>query len=272
MIIKVATLNLWNDCQDQQKRLDAVGDELKAISADVVVFQEVPTQLASDGKLETVQYLAKRAGFDHVVYRSYPAPEQEGLGMLSRHPLESVTASWDSDPAPINRFALRAQVQVGLAALAITNVHLAWENIAIREKQLLLLLPWMSQSATNAEHEVLLGDFNCSPDSSIHRFLAGEQSLKGQSTVGWVDLAAHYSERVGKVAPATLDPLTNPRWAGCRTLASPSRMDWILLRTREGVRYPELPVVTLFAVQPSDVPRVIFSDHSGVCAELRLPD
>lgn len=46
-------------------------------------------------------------------------------------------------------------------------------------------------------YEVLLGDFNCYPESSVYRFLAGQQTIQGSGSTPWHDLARFHAARSG---------------------------------------------------------------------------
>ena len=119
-------------------------------------------------------------------------------------------------------------------------------------------------------YEVLCGDFNCPPDSSVYRFLMGQQTLLGRGITPWHDLARYCAERTGTVAAPTLDVWSNPRWRDSPTLEIPMRFDWILLQDVFGTILPSpgLWDAGVFGTEPTPRARVVPSDHYGVYADI----
>jgi endonuclease/exonuclease/phosphatase family metal-dependent hydrolase len=154
--------------------------------------------------------------------------------------------------------------------VAITNLHLDYASIANREAQIVGVLAWIGASPDPNTCEVLCGDFNSPPESSVYRFLMGQQSLAGQETVTWHDLARFHAEKAGGTAGPTLDFWNNPRWRDVPTLEIPARVDWILLRDVFGsaLPYPAVVDAGVFGIDPSATTHLVPSDHNGVYAEL----
>lgn len=268
--MRIATYNLWNARIRWPERLDAAGEELARVSADVVALQEVAARVGEHDGRDAATYLAERCGFSHVETRLYPDDPEEGLAFLSKVPLRAVEAGWDTGRPALESCGLRARVRVGGTELAITNVHLDWENIATREAQIAQVLTWIEARSEEECYEVLCGDFNCLPDSSVYRFLMGQQTLGGKGVTPWHDLARYHAERSGKSPATTLDVWGNPRWRDAPTLDIPMRVDWILLQDvfGRGLPYPRVPGAGVFGTVPTPSARVVPSDHYGVYTDL----
>jgi len=262
----IATYNLWNTSLRQPERLDAACEELARVDADVVALQEVAADVDVGHRIDAARYIADRCGYEHVALRLYPGEPAEGLAVLGKYPLRDVEVGGRGD------CGLRVRLGLGGAEIALTNVHLDWENIAAREAQITQILEWIEERSEQGCYEVLCGDFNCPPDSSVYRFVMGQQTLGGKGVTPWHDLARHHAERSGGAPGATLDFWRNPRWRDAPTLEIPARVDWILLQDvfERGLRYPKLLRAGLFGTDPTPRARVVPSDHYGVYAHLEF--
>lgn len=270
--VRIATYNLWNSRVRWPERLDAAVEELTRLDADVVALQEVAARVGEHDGRDAARYLAEESGYNHVETRLYPDEPTEGLAFLSKQPLHAIEAGWDTDLAALANCGLRARVSVGGNDVALTNVHLDWENIATREAQITQLVTWIEARSEQGCYEVLCGDFNATPDSSIYRFLKDQQTLlgRGPGSGGWHDLARFHAERRGRSPEPTLDFWRNPRWQNAPSLEIPLRVDWLLLRDvfNTGLPYPDVADAGLFGTQPTPQAQVVPSDHYGVYADL----
>ena len=268
--MKIATYNLWNARVRWPERLDAAGEELVRLDADVVALQEVAARVGEHDERDAAKYLREQCGYDYALTRLYPNDLGEGLAFLSKQPLRGVEAGWDTDLPALANCGLRMRVNVGGTEVAITNVHLDWENIAVREAQIVQVVAWIGARSEAGCYEILCGDFNATPDSSIYRFLKGQQTLLGRGPgPGWHDLARFHAERGGRSPEPTLDFWRNPRWQDAPTLEIPLRVDWILLRDVFNTGLP--PGVLnagIFGTHPTPQMQVVPSDHYGVYADL----
>ena len=158
--------------------------------------------------------------------------------------------------------------------VALTNVHLDWKDIATRETQIAQVVAWIESRLEEGCYEVLYGDFNATPESSIYQFLKGQQTLLGggPGPSGWHDLARFHAERDGRSPEPTLDFWRNPRWQDAPTLEIPLRVDWILLRDvfNTGLSYPGVSDAGIFGTHPTPQMQVVPSDHYGVYADLEF--
>ncbi|XEC97463.1 endonuclease/exonuclease/phosphatase family protein [Paenibacillus tarimensis] len=267
----LATYNLWNDERTLISRVPALCEEIQSVNADVIALQEVSASTPGYQSKALATYIAEQSGYPYVSFRTYPDLEDadEGLAILSKYPFEFETAIWDSNS---NFFcAIRSIVEIDSVHIAITNVHLDWRCVLNREVQMCAVLDWINKQSKTNTVELLCGDFNDIPDSSIHRFLQGRQSLNGRATK-WLDLAEYWQWRSGLNVGATLDFAQNPRWNGVHTLQIPVRFDWIMLRQEHQCMDPE-PVVSnmgLFGKTPTPVAKKVPSDHYGVFVKINF--
>ena len=257
--MRIATYNLWNSAEDAALRREALRQELGRIDADIVALQEVPAAAWE----ESEQY-------PYTVFRRYPEDEDEGLAFLSKFPLLSVEGGWETGSPALHDCGLRVKVRINNSLAAVTTVHLDYRSVTVREAQILAVTDWIASRSEPDCLEVLCGDFNCYPESSVHRFLRGQQTLQGKDGPVWHDLAALHASRTGTVPPPTLDFATNPRWANEVSLAVPARFDWILIQDRWPLPMPSLDHVALFGRNPAPGSSIVPSDHYGVLADLEI--
>lgn len=273
-IIRIATYNLWAADVRASERLDAARDELRRIDPDVVGLQEVRHHVPGDAAgTELATRLGERIGLGHVVGVPAAPGETDGPALLSRCPLQEITLPPGGESL-LAGYAQRAFVEIGNVRLAITNVHLDWRSIAIRERQIVAVTDWIAATGETSRHEILLGDFNSLPESSVYRFLMGQQTLAGQESVPWHDLARLQAVRNGEEPDPTLDFDNNPRWADAPILDVPARVDWILIQDgfAAGRPDPRLRDAGRLCMAPSGPAMVVASDHYGVVVELAFPE
>ncbi len=130
---------------------------------------------------------------------------------------------------------------------------------------------WIEARSKEGCYEILCGDFNATPDSSIYRFLKDQQTLLSRGPgSSWHDLARFQAEREGRSPESTLDFWRNPRWQDAPTLEIPLRVDWILLWDvfDTELPYPGVLDAGIFGTQPTPQLQVVPSDHYGVYANL----
>lgn len=244
--MKLATYNIWDSPAGMPQRLEQLAGEIRAAQADVLCLQEVSDHERHD-------FLARAGGYKHAFYS-----KQAGVSLLSRYPLT------DAQALPHGACALVHAEVLLLAA----NVHLPWNSASARETAIVDIV--RSLIAFRADYAVLMGDFNCSPVSSVHRFLTGDQSLLGCDAY-FFDLHAVRAEIMGETPSATLSFRKNPRWGVVQeknTIEPDQRFDRIYLRNPYPSRYPQAADVRIFGTAVSEQTRLCASDHYGVAAEL----
>ena len=128
----------------------------------------------------------------------------------------------------------------------------------------------MQERREQAEYFIMLGDFNCSPQASVHRFLLGEQTLAGrEARPYWYEVSSVYAAVHGQALRPTLDCVHNPRWAGrCdpKPTIAPENFDRLYVMDDGGECL--IRRVELFGTQKDEESELCPSDHYGVLAEL----
>lgn len=246
--MKIATYNIWDSEVGMPVRFRQLTDEINRVKADIICLQEV-----SD--FEKHQRLSKLCGYEYSHWQS-----QTGLSILSRYPIEK-TADFE--------YGTSAYLQLGGKTLLVVNVHLPWERASLREKAIVNIVAANIQ----ADYTLLTGDFNSSENSSVHRFLTGEQSLLGADAC-YFDLAEASAERNGTKALATLNFRENPRWGVAQpenTIEVNQRFDWILLKNPYPAELPRLKSCTLFGTEIAEETGLAASDHYGIVAAIDIP-
>ena len=177
--MRVLTFNVWSDVRTWQRRLPAIYDTLRDMEFDLVALQEVPVD--DEWGPGVAQRIAEQAGYPYAEFRPYAPGEKDGLAVLSRTRLDGVKSGRDSGREGLEECALRVTTQIQGQELVLTNVHLDAGGIDRREQEILALNGWI-EGHPSSGLDLLCGDFNCSPASSVYRFLTGEQTLANQSS------------------------------------------------------------------------------------------
>lgn len=265
--MRIATYNIWNSADNRIQRRDALCEELTRIDADLVALQEVPLRADDDDLRDMAQFVSEQTVYPYAAFRKYPC-DDEGLAFLSKSPFLSVEAGWETSIEALRECGLRVEINLSGMDIAFTNVHLDYQSIAVREAQIVGMSEWIASRSERGCLEVLCGDFNCCPESSVYRFLMGQQTLLGQVGAVWHDLAAYCASRTGTPPLPTLDFSTNPRWADEVSLSLPARFDWILLQECWPLPSPRVTHVELFGRHSVSQTGVVPSDHYGVLADI----
>lgn len=257
--MKIATYNVWNENKSFSGRQNQLLEAIRTVDADVIGLQEVTSDFYEN-------YLAKKAGYPYSVYKGYHN-EDEGLAILSKHPIPNSTFLHTADTGYCN--ALNAVVKLDDRIISFTTLHLPWDSALEKERQICVIDRWLHTHPCDAGLYILAGDFNGGINSSVHRYLVGDQSLNGQeANPSWDELATGWQALSGTPILPTLDTLTNPRWAGSRSAYPPTVMDRIY--TLEMAYDIALEDHFLFGTNISPETGYAPSDHYGVAAEITL--
>lgn len=247
--MKIATYNIWDSDMGMLIRFRQLTDEINRMKADIICLQEV-----SD--VEKHHSFSKLCGYDY----SHWQP-QTGLSILSRYPI---------DKTDDFEYGTSAHIQLESKTLLVINVHLPWEKAFLREKAIVNIVENISN--IKADYTLIMGDFNSSENSSIHRFLTNEQSLLGVDAY-YFDLAEVSAEMTGTKTLATLNFRENPRWGIAEpknTIEVNQRFDWILLKNPYPAKLPKLKNCTLFGTQIAKETSLAASDHYGIMVEIEF--
>lgn len=178
--IRVVTLNLWNDRNHPERRLEVVAEKLRAEEPDIVALQEVREGPFTAQATTLARMLDMRLSFGVVDANSPGGPI--GNAVLSRYPITSAQTftlpSTPEDP----RSALQASVSTPSGEVRVTCTHLSWEpDAAPRREAQVLVLDELCRAPAEV-HSFLCGDFNMPPGAAAIRFLTGCDALAGRGT------------------------------------------------------------------------------------------
>ncbi len=260
--LRIATYNIWNNIRKdglgQEERAEQILYEIHSIRTDVIALQEVKETFFQ-------HHLRADPAFPHHAYFTYTG-EDEGLAVLSRYPLEDAFFLHTS-PADGNSDALHVLVNTGELRISFTNLHLPWNSVRKQEVQITAIDRYIHRQT--ADFFVLTGDFNGNMDSSVNRFLLGDQTIGGtESSPYWYDLQSGYCVRKGVPLTATLDFINNPRWKGKDSITVPMVADRIyVMESRDDIAMTELEI---FGTAVSEENGMCASDHYGIVTELRF--
>lgn len=245
--MRIATYNIWNSDAGMPMRFRQLIDEIVGADTDILCLQEVADR-------EKHNSFSSLCGYDYSCWQA-----QTGLSILSKYPI---------DKSKDFEYATSAYIHLEGKTLLVVNVHLPWEKASLREKAIVKIADTVS--SIKADYTFLMGDFNSSEHSSIHRFLTNEQSLLGADTY-YFDLAEAFAQISETKTLATLNFRENPRWGiaeAKNTIEVNQRFDWILLKNPYPAALPELKKCMLFGTEISKKTGLAASDHYGIMIEM----
>lgn len=242
--LEIVTLNLWHDREDWPHRQAIIEAELRRLSPDAIVLQEV---LQDEGLPNQAQALARRLGY-HAFFVSVDPVDRVrryGNAILTR---EAPKHRGFRRLAPRDAYRIAGWVRTTVHGREVNLyvVHLDFEDRtgATRAKQIADLVDFVG--ATRGDAPVVIGgDFNVTAD-------APEMTPLRE---GFIDAyaAAHPGEAVDDVAHSTLNPRFN----------LPARIDRIYAEKNHFAR-PQ--AMRMFDAPDADGRWA--SDHYGVWARL----
>ncbi|MGY1696436.1 endonuclease/exonuclease/phosphatase family protein [Geodermatophilus sp. SYSU D00814] len=262
--LRVLTLNVLGPANpDWARRRELIAATLRRTDADVVALQEVPV---ADGAVEELL----GPGYCVTPF-SRTADDGVGGALATRAP-HRVVEEVDGHCTPRTAdfpwcatLVVEADTPVGRTLVAHHKPSWQFGYEHEREQQALAAARVLELLADGADHAVVLGDLDATPDAASLQFWRGRRSLDGTSVC--------YQD-----AWETLHP-TDPGWtfdarnplvrAGEVATAVSRRIDHVLVRA--GVHGPTLQVVSCARVLDEPVGGVWASDHFGVVADLALP-
>lgn len=249
--MKIVTYNIWNNDANYNKRIELLISLLKDEEIDVLALQEVRDD-------SVVQRIENECKFDYSYWKEY-FDCKEGLAILSRYPIISSWTNWDDTEDVHNSGVMSVILNIDGLKIGVTNVHLDYKKSYNREIEIVKAVKKIEE--LESEYNLILGDFNTYPNSIIHNYLAGQQSIFEHST-NWIDLADSYAIKYENKAEVTLDFYNNPRWDTEYTLEVPGRFDWIMLKNPYPMKSPKLNDFRLIGYERID--GITPSDHYGV--------
>lgn len=209
-------------------RFDQLIHEINTTDADIIGLQEVTENFYS-------HFLLTKTDYDFCQFRQY-RDEDEGLAILSKYPIKSCFFLNTSAEFAYSA-AMNVIFEAGKSCFSLTNLHLPWDSIKTQEEQTVAIDRYIHMQKGQADYFLMSGDFNGGLNSSIHRYLNGEQTING-----------------------------NPRWGGTNTFYIPSVVDRIY--TLDNWAEKTLKNVRIFGTDISPENNLSASDHYGVVAEV----
>ena len=266
-VVRVLTLNMWGEQPPLERRMEMIVAGLHDLSPDVVALQEV-RQI--EGQLPNqAQTLAAKMGWNWVWA---PATKwgggEEGVGILTKHPIgahEQVTLP-PARPEE-TRVCLLARIDTPAGGLHCYTTHLNYRltHGIEREQQVLAVDDFVRAHKTDLP-QIVMGDFNASPEHDEIRYLRGLHTLGGRRAF-YQDAYArrHAVESEAGFTWARRNPFTERlRW-----LERDRRIDYIFLtpisRDGRGVVHDARIVLD----RPG-TDGCYASDHFGVMADIQV--
>lgn len=258
--MRIATYNVWNENGGIGNRLEQILKELRNVGADLIALQEITPQFYRD-------YLLNMTEYPYSEFGKYTG-EDEGLAILSKYPFTNRTFL-HTDRNYMNSCALNVLININHITISVTNVHLPWDSIKRKEEQIVAIDRFCYEQRALADYFIVLGDFNCGINSSVHRFLTGGQTIYGsEANPYWLEVTSVYAAIKGQRLLPTLDCINNPRWKGKDAMYAPENFDRIyVMNIGNGYRFDR---VELFGTEVDSVNHLCASDHYGVTADIEF--
>jgi endonuclease/exonuclease/phosphatase family metal-dependent hydrolase len=256
--MQIATYNVWNN--NIEVRIEQLIQEINNVNVDIIGLQEIPKNYWT--------YINENVKYNNYLYCTYKN-EEEGLAFLSKHKILGSFSLNESDEFS-NSLALNVIIEINGIRFSVTNVHLPWDSVLEKEKQIVAIDKYIHRQKDQADFFILLGDFNCTSDSSVHHYLLGDQSLLGfEAKPYWNNLASVHAFLNNYNIIPTLDFINNPRWKGKNTNYIPDTCDRILIMESYNWDFEfELKDVSVFGKDISPKTGLAASDHYGLYSEV----
>ncbi len=271
-LLRCVTLNLWGGNGPVERRMPLVIEGLRALAPDLVALQEVrdiPGTLPNQA-----EKIAAAIGMTHVFASAVEwGGGHEGLGIISRHAMAQYEVTeLPHGTATERRIMLSARLRAGAGEIWAHTTHLNYRlhHGKEREDQVLALEPVVAARSGELP-QILLGDFNATPDSDEIRWLRGLTTLGGRR-VFYQDAWALTHLDTGAAAGGITWAKSNPFTAPLRWLNPDRRIDYIFVspQRRDGRGKVAGCAVVLDA---PDTEGVYPSDHFGLMADIQItPD
>jgi endonuclease/exonuclease/phosphatase family metal-dependent hydrolase len=248
---------------DWTRRSALTAATLRRLDADVVALQEVPV---AGGTVEEL------IGSGYTVTPFSRAADDGVGGALATRVPHRVVEEVDQRCTPRTQdfpwcATLVVEVDTAVGRTLVAHHKPSWQfgYEHEREQQALAAARALERLAVDADHVVVLGDLDATPDAASVQFWRGRRSLEGTSVC--------YQDAWETLHPAdpgyTFDARNPLVRAGEVATAVSRRIDHVLVRA--GVHGPTLQVVSCARVLDEPVGDVWASDHCGVVADLALP-
>jgi endonuclease/exonuclease/phosphatase family metal-dependent hydrolase len=263
--LRVLTINIWGEQPPLDRRMELLVEGIRALEPDVVGLQEVrevpghlPNQAAT---------LAAALGFAHAYAPATPwGGGDEGVAILSRLPISArETAVLPASTEKERRVVLMTRIDARPAPVNCYVTHLNYRLVhGIEREQQVAALDDFVKAHTSDAPQILMGDFNATPEHDEIRFLRGLHTLAGRR-VFYQDAYERRHPREAGFTWARRNPYTERmRW-----LERDRRLDYVFVTpmSRDGRGVVQDCRIVL---DKPDAEGVYPSDHFGVYAEIQI--
>lgn len=267
-MIRIVTLNIWQEQGPWEQRLDLIGERLASLEPDLVCLQEV--RELGERIPNQARTLAARLSFE----QTYAGAQEwgggeEGLAILSRYPIvehEAVELPYTSGRS--RRICLGAAIEHERGRFWAFTTHLAFRlaDGALRERQVAAVDRFVGErpGSSNTAAKLLAGDFNAPPDADEVRFLRGLTSLDGRRT--------YYQDAFAVCNPGIAGHTwssANPYTQALGWLEPDRRLDYIYVTPMTRTGAGRILNCRLVCTEPSPA-GIYCSDHFGLLAEVEV--
>ncbi len=266
-ILRVVTLNIWNNQGPWPERLRLIRRELEALAPHLIALQEV-LHLDGGGNQDQAQAIADGLGY-HCAFASawhIGGGLQFGNALLARWPIvEAQNFILPVEPDDETRGLLYALVDAPCGRVPVFVTHLSWQlhRSDVRQQQVAMIATKVRELAPTDKDggfpPIIMGDFNAEPDSDEIRYLRGYNARLGRS-VYFADCFA----AAGDGSPGYTYARENP--FALRAHEPSRRLDYIFVRGPDD-RYRGEPLSARVCFD-EQVDGVFPSDHFGVVASI----
>jgi endonuclease/exonuclease/phosphatase family metal-dependent hydrolase len=281
--LRLVTINFWGTEAPLDRRLALATAQLRALDPDLVAMQEVRPLDGTSGRT-TADVLADALGLSaryEVTLEwadgAWPgmAGGQEGLAILSRHPIEEHAALRLPEARPLEaRILLSARLATPAGSIWVhtTHLHYRLDDGVAREHQVLAIdaaIRARGREASDAP-QILCGDFNATPESDEIRFLRGLTTLAGRRTHfqdAWLRLHDEPRRGDGPAEGITWSS-ENEHTRPLRSLDIDRRIDYVFVTSRK--KDGRGTVRRCEVVLREREQGLCASDHYGVLAEVQI--
>jgi endonuclease/exonuclease/phosphatase family metal-dependent hydrolase len=273
--IRAMTWNIWGRNWNWYERYPIIVSIIREIQPDIIALQEVWAE-SMESTAGSAHAIAEELGYH--CYSIMAAPLDDfyiGNAVLSRWPI--VHSGYELLPTDAEgserRVAAYSLVSCQCGTIPVVTAHLSWERhlSQVRQLQTESLARLATRLADSEWPPILMGDFNCDPDSDEIRMLTGRRSRPPGLVVfqdAW--------EQAGNGSDGFTWAPRNSYFTATRHLnltAMPwlrRRLDYIFIGLPDGRDDKILPIQVEAArlVGEGDAQRLEGSDHYGVVADL----
>jgi endonuclease/exonuclease/phosphatase family metal-dependent hydrolase len=185
--LRIATYNV-RGCRgiDGLRSEKRIAEVIASLSADVIGLQELDLNRKRSAGIDQAGLIAEQLGWQRIFHPAMRVADEEyGDAILSRWPMQLRQArelpSVMTRVCPETRAAIWVEIKTPAGLLQVINTHL---GLGHRERfmqaQLLVGEEWLGHAKAN-EALILMGDFNCLPNSRPYRLIA--EHLRDVSTL-----------------------------------------------------------------------------------------